>query len=286
VAAATPPEVTPGVEFAIERKTIEAPDGSKLEVLTWTTGKLEISFEVAFAEEAYTFGLDGSRKEAGAILMPGPDVSWDEIRGRFENLVNVVVGAKLGLVDTSKPIPRAKLEEIKKYLAEYPDASYEVRSGGKVVGSVKANAPIRYIILKPQLFARDTMKAGFDKLEAAKMSPLTISRALAKDEGRLQHKRGPNGKLEILFEPFLGKGDGILLLSDQYWPWALLTMSAYEAAGALDFGFSGQSYELQAANIFNGTVAMGQGWRANEALFREDGMPPKKPVLKWARPAD
>jgi len=288
VVTATPPEVAHGVEFAIERKTVEAPDGSNLEVVGWSTGRLGIYFEKAFADGAYTFGLDGSKKEAGAILMPDPKVSWEEIQGRFENLVIVVVGAKLGLVDTSKPIPRAKLEEIKEYLAEHPDASYEVRSGGGVIGSVKANAPIRVVIVKPKLNAERTMKAGFEDDEAKVMAPFTkklLSWAL--DAGRMQHLIDEDGNLMIVFEPLYANDSGNLQTTRDYWLFSyFVTLFGYEAAGAFDSPFRGQGTDLSGFQAFryNSGNLDETYWSDREAYFRKVGKPSTEPVLSWRKP--
>ena len=288
VVTATPPEVVHGVEFAIERKTVEAPDGSNLEVVGWNTGKLGIYFEKAFAEEAYTFGLDvnGPKKEAGAILMPDPNVSWEEIQSRFENLVTVVVGAKLGLVDTSKPIPQTKLEEIKKYLAAHPDASYEVRSGGKVVGRVKANAPITIVFARPKLNAERTMKWDFPKDEEAVMAPFTVDRSLILDNGRGEHNIDREGNLEIVFEPWWVGEDGVLMSTDEYWQLGLVTVFGCEAGGAFDIAkFRGQAFDVDGYEGFRGIVPLGSGfWRPTGELYREDGRPPKDPVVDWGQP--
>jgi len=287
VATVPPPEVAHGVEFAIERKTVEAPDGSNLEVVGWSTGRLGIYFEKAFADGAYTFGLDGSKKEAGAILMPDPKVSWEEIQGRFENLVTVVVGAKLGLVDTSKPIPRAKLEEIKEYLAEHPDASYEVKSGGKVVGRVKASAPIEVVFAKPKLKAERTMKWDFAKDEAAVMAPFTVDRSLMLDDGRGEHYIDGEGNLVIVYEPLLsGEGGGVLLSTDEYWPLRFVGVFGCEAGGVFDTAkFRGQASEVGGFQGFRGTVPLDSGfWRITGELYREDGRPPKDSVVDWGQP--
>ena len=283
---ATPQEVAREVEFAIERKTVEAPDGSKLEVVGWSTGRLGIFFEKEFADKAYTFRLDGSKKEAGAVLMPDRNVSWEEIQGRFENLVTVVVGAKLRLVDTSKPIPRAKLEEIEKYLAEHPDASYEVRSGGKVPGRVKANAPIKVVFVKPKLKAERTMKWDFPKDEAAAMAPFTADRTLVLDEGRGEHYIGEEGELVIVFEELLSGNDETLMSMADYWQLGLVTVLGFEAGGGFDIAnFRGQAFDLPGYQGFRGTVPLGSGfWRPAAELYRVDSRPPKDSVLDWGRP--
>lgn len=275
-----------GVEFAIERKTVEAPDGSKLEVVGWSTGRLGIFFEREFADRAYTFALGGSKKEVGAILMPDQNVSWEEIRGRFENLVAVVVGAKLGLVDTSKPVPLSELDRVKKYLAEHPDASYEVRSGGKVVGRVKANAPIEVVFPKPKLNATRSTKWDFPKDEAAVMAPFTLNRSLMLDSGRGEHYIDGEDRLVIVFEPWWVGEDRILMSTDEYWLLGLGSVLGCEAGGVFDVGkFRGQAFEIDEYQAFRGTVPLGSNfWRTTKELYLKDGRPPKNPVLDWGQP--
>ena len=254
----------------------------------WNTGKLGIYFEKPFAEGVYNFRLekvDGPKKEAGAILVPDSNVSWEEIQRRFENLVDVVVGAKLGLVDTSKPIPRAKLEEIKKYLAEHPDASYDVKFDGRVVGRVNANAPITIVLTKPKLSAERTMEWDFSKDEAVVMAPFTDTRTrtLVLDEGLGQHYPYEDG-LVIAFQPLWSGNDETLLLMADYWPLVLVTVLGFEAGGAFDMaGFRGQGFDLPGYEGFRGTVPM-DFWRPSGELYREDGRPPKDPVVDWGQP--
>lgn len=289
VAAATPPEVTPGVEFAIERKTIEAPDGSSLEVVGWgTEDGLMIYFQKEFADKAYTFGWGDSMKEAGAILMPSPNVSRVELKRRFRRLHDGVVLAKLGKIDTSKPIPLADLEEGEKYLAMHPGDTYEVSYGSKV-GKVRADLPIEVVFVEPKYSAINSMDADFGDKEAKGMAPFTSGeRLVLLDSGRGQDRVNEKGRMVVFFEAWSGAKPDILMSSAGHWQLRILTVLGCEAGGAFDFkGFRGQESDVDTAAAFRGTVPPNSSfWRPGGDLYLEDGRPPKNPVLGWSRPAD
>lgn len=246
-----------------------------------------IYFQKEFADKAYTFGWGDPKKEAGAILMPGPNVSREEIKRRFRRLHDAVVLARLGKIDTSKPIFLADLEKGEEYLATHPGDTYEVNYGGKV-GKVRVDAPIEVVFVEPQYYAKNSMDADFGDKEAKGMAPFTSGeRLVLLDSGRGQDRVNGEGRMVVFFEPWLGAGAGVLMSSADHWQLRILTVLGCTAARAFDFkGFRGQESDVDNAAAFRGTVPTDSGyWRPGGELYLVDGRPPKNPVLGWSHPA-